>query len=68
MSSKPRIKIPVHVFVYTIAFLPGAAYGKSRHALLSNLLRDCNHAYYLSSKLETAFDDIAVLVSVSSCD
>jgi hypothetical protein len=26
MPPKPRIKIPVHVAVYTIAFLPGAAY------------------------------------------
>lgn len=26
MASKTKIKIPVHVFVYTIAFLPGAAY------------------------------------------
>lgn len=26
MAPKPKIKIPVHVFVYTIAFLPGAAY------------------------------------------
>ena len=26
MASKPRIRIPVHVFVYTIAFLPGCAY------------------------------------------
>ena len=26
MPPKPKIKIPVHVFVYTIAFLPGAAY------------------------------------------
>jgi len=28
MPPKPRIKIPVHVFVYTIAFIPGAGYGK----------------------------------------
>jgi hypothetical protein len=26
MASKPKFKIPVHVFVYTVAFLPGAAY------------------------------------------
>ena len=26
MAPKTKIKIPVHVFVYTIAFLPGAAY------------------------------------------
>ena len=26
MTSKPKIKIPVHVLVYTIAFIPGAAY------------------------------------------
>ncbi|KAL7437779.1 hypothetical protein ACHAXH_008821 [Discostella pseudostelligera] len=26
MPPNPRIKIPVHVFVYTIGFLPGAAY------------------------------------------
>ncbi|KAL7479335.1 hypothetical protein ACHAW6_005071 [Cyclotella cf. meneghiniana] len=26
MSSKPKIKIPVHVFVYGIAFLPGTIY------------------------------------------
>ena len=35
MPPKPRVKIPVHVAVYTIAFIPGAVYGKKQETISS---------------------------------
>eukprot|EP00584_Thalassiosira_punctigera_P024768 CAMPEP_0172555138 /NCGR_PEP_ID=MMETSP1067-20121228/58120_1 /TAXON_ID=265564 ORGANISM="Thalassiosira punctigera, Strain Tpunct2005C2" /NCGR_SAMPLE_ID=MMETSP1067 /ASSEMBLY_ACC=CAM_ASM_000444 /LENGTH=181 /DNA_ID=CAMNT_0013343647 /DNA_START=100 /DNA_END=645 /DNA_ORIENTATION=- len=47
MPPKPRVKIPVHVFVYTIAFLPGAAYA---HYWYKNAPSDEEHEEELRKK------------------